>query len=135
MNIQLSFNEILDYVKQAYNVEPTITTIDNRTIRVTYKMNLISLDLHIDGISRDLVNISYSCSNAISYILNGFILLMGKKIPQDVVEILTDDKKIRIHLDAIKQLEKVLEFVVPTNIFFAEDSLNVRLTPQYEALK
>lgn len=127
MNIQLSFNEILDYVKHAYNVEPTITTIDNRTIRVTYKMNLISLDLHIDGFSRDLVNISYSCSNAISHILNGFILLMGKKIPKHEIEISTDDKKIRIHLNAIKQLEKVLEYVAPTEIVFKEDSVNICL--------
>ena len=134
MNVQLNYEEILSYVENKYHVKPTISTVDDSTLSVAYKMNVfvptVTVDVHVDEVSRESVVLSYNCSTIVAGLLKGIILLIEEKIPKHEIEISTDEKKIHIHLDTIKQLEKVLEFVVPTSIFFAEDSVNVSLTLQ-----
>ena len=129
----------MSYVESKYHVKPTISVVNDSTLSVAYKMNVfvptVTVDVHVDEVSKESVVLSYNCSTIVVGMLKGIILLIEEKIPKHEIEISTDEKKIHIHLDAIKQLEKVLEFVVPTNIFFDEDAVNVRLIPQYEALK
>ena len=134
MNVQLNYEEILSYVESKYRVRPTISTVNDSTLSVAYKMNAfvptVTVDVHVDEVSKESVVLSYNCSAIVAGLLKGIILFIEEKIPKHEIEISTDEKKIHIHLDAVKQLEKVLELVVPTSISFDEEAVNVCLALQ-----
>lgn len=134
MNVQLNYEEILSYVENKYHVKPMINTVDESTLSIAYKMNAfvptMTVDVHVDEVSQESVVLSYNCSTIVAGLLKGIILLIEEKTPKHKINISTDDKKIYIHLDAIKQLEKILEFVVPTRINFDRNSMNVCLIPK-----
>ncbi len=131
MNVQLNYEEVLSFVESQYHIRPTVRAVDDATLSVTYKVNtivpVVLMALRVDEVSKETVTFSYNCSNIVTGLLKGFIFLIEKKIPKHEIEISTDDKKIHIHLNAFKQLEKVLEYVAPTEIVFKEDSVNIGL--------
>ena len=90
----------------------------------------VTVDVHVDEVSKEAVVLSYNCSSIVAGLLKGIILLIEEKIPKHEIEISTDEKKIHIHLNAVKQMEKVLELVVPTSISFDEEAVNVSLVLQ-----
>lgn len=132
MNLQLTHIEILDYVKSNFHVEPTVEAIDNKTLRITYKMNMfvpsINVDLHMDSVSKETFAISYECSSIVNGLLKGVIGFIEQKIPKSQVEILPDEKRMLIHLDAFKELNKVLAVVEPTDITFNNDAVVLNMT-------
>ena len=134
MNVQLNYEEILSYVENKYHVKPTISAVNDSTLSIAYKKNAfvptVTVDVHVDEVSKESVVLSYNCFIIVAGLLKGSIHLIEEKIPKHEIEISTDERKIYIHLDAIKQLEKVLEFVVPTSISFDEKAVNVSLTLQ-----
>lgn len=131
MNVQLNYEEVLSFVESQYHIRPTVRAVDDATLSVAYKMNAfvptVTVDLHVDEVSKETVTFSYNCSNIVAGLLKGFILLVEEKIPKNEIEISTDERKVRIHLSEIKQLEKVLEYVAPTEIVFKEDLVNICL--------
>ena len=134
MNVQLNYEEILSYVESKYHIRPAISTVNESTLSVAYKMNAfvptVTVDVHVDEVSKEAVVLSYNCSSIVAGLLKGIILLIEEKIPKHEIEISTDEKKIHIHLNAVKQMEKVLELVVPTSISFDEEAVNVSLVLQ-----
>lgn len=134
MNVQLTYNEIMNYVKSQFHVEPIVESVDSKTLRITYKMNMfvpaVSVDLHVDSVYNKTVVLDYRCSDIVNGLLKGVIGFVEQKIPKYQVEILTDTRKIKIHLDAFEELDKVLAVVEPTDITFNNDAvvLNMILT-------
>ena len=131
MNVQLSYNEILGYVKNRFKVEPTVSAVDSKTLRVMYKMNrfvpTVSIDLHIDEVSKDTVALSYSCSNIVHGLINGVVGFVQDRIPREQIEISTDNKTVLVHLDKVEQLKKVFDVVVPTDINFGDSATEINL--------
>ena len=127
MILQLTYNEILNYMKSKFHVEPTVEVIDNKTIRISYKMGMfvptINVNLRVDSVSEETIALSYDCSSIVNGLLSGAIGFIEQKIPKHQVEILPDAKRILVHLDAFKELEKVLAVVEPTDIFFNNDAV------------
>lgn len=132
MNVQLTYNEILGYVEEKFHVRPTVEVLDTKTIRISYKMGLfvpaINVDLHVDSVSNEIVVLSYKCSDIVNGLLKGVIGFMEQKIPKHKVEILTDTRRIKIHLDAFEELDKVLAVVEPTDITFNNDAVVLDMT-------
>ena len=134
MHIQLTYNEILNYMKSKFHVEPTVEVIDNKTIRISYKMGMfvptINVNLRVDSVSEETIALSYECSSIVNGLLSGAIGFIEQKIPKHQLEILPDAKRILVHLDAFKELEKVLAVVEPTDITFNNNAvvLNMALT-------
>lgn len=127
MKIQLTYDEILGYVKNRFKVEPTVSAVDSKTLCVKYKMGhfvpTVSIDLHIDEVSKDTVALSYSCSNIVHGLINGVVGFVQDRIPREQIELSTDNKKVLVHLDKVEQLKKVFDVVVPTDITFYSDSI------------
>jgi len=131
MNVQLTYNEIMNYVKSQFHVEPIMEAVDSKTLRITYKMNMfvpaVSVDLHVDSISNGTVVLSYRCSDIVNGLLGSVIGLVEQKIPRHKIEILTDTRQIKIHLNAFEELDKVLALVEPTDISFNDKSAELKL--------
>lgn len=132
MNVQLTYNEIMNYVKSQFHVEPIVESVDSKTLRITYKMNMfvpaVSVDLHVDSISNGTVVLSYKCSDIANGLLGSVIGLVEQKIPRHKIEILTDTRQIKIHLNAFEELDRVLSIVEPTGITFNNDVVVLDMT-------
>jgi len=127
MNVQLTYNEIMNYVKSQFHVEPIMEAVDSKTLRITYKMNMfvpaVSVDLHVDSISNGTVVLSYKCLDIVNGLLGSVIGLVEQKIPRHKIEILTDTRQIKIHLNAFEELDRVLSIVEPAGITFNNDAV------------
>lgn len=132
MNVQLTYNEIMNYVKSQFHVEPIMEAVDSKTLRITYKMNMfvpaVRVDLHVDSISNGTVVLSYKCSDIVNGLLGSVIGLVEQKIPRHKIEILTDTRQIKIHLNAFEELDRVLSIVEPTGITFNNDAVVLDMT-------
>ncbi|MBR5847597.1 MAG: hypothetical protein IKY72_07365 [Bacteroidaceae bacterium] len=127
MNIQLTFNEILGYVENKFHIRPTIDVVDRKTLRIMYKisrlMPAISVNVHVDSVSKELIRLTYDCSSIINCLLKGLI-----KIPRHQVEVHTNEHQVLVHLDTFEELVKVLAVVEPTDITFSNNAVNIMLS-------
>ena len=87
----------------------------------------ISVDIHIDSVSKDLIRLSYDCSSIVNGLLSGVVGFIEEKIPSHQVEVYTSDKQVLVHLDAFEELEKVLALVEPTDITFGNEGAELKL--------
>lgn len=87
----------------------------------------VSVDLHVDSISNGTVVLSYKCSDIVNGLLRSVIGLVEQKIPRHKIEILTDTRQIKIHLNAFEELDRVLSIMEPTDISFNDKSAELKL--------
>ena len=131
MNIQVSYNEILDYVEEKFHVSPTVEAVDRKTLRIMYQKNrfmpTISVNVHVDSVSKDLIRLSYDCSSIVNGLLSGVVWRIEDKIPSHQVEVNTGDKQVLVHLDAFEELDKVFALVEPTDITFGNEGAELKL--------
>ena len=129
MNIQLTFNEILGYVENKFHIRPTIDVVDRKTLRIMYKisrlMPAISVNVHVDSVSKELIRLSFDCSSIVNVLLKGAVEFIEQKVPRNQVQILTEEKRILVYLDAFKELEKVFAVVEPTDMSFNHEEVNI----------
>lgn len=115
MNIQLTFNEILGYVENKFHIRPTIDIVDSKTLSIMYKVSrflpTISVDVHIDSVSEELIALSYDCSSIVNGLLSGVVGFIQERIPREQIEFSTDNKKVLVNLDKVEPLKKVLDVV------------------------
>ena len=90
-------------------------------------MPTISVKFHIEAMRKDIVCLSYECGTPASLMIAGVVAYLEEKIPSGI-EVNTTDKRMNIYPQRFKQLEKVLEYVVLSNITFEDNSAKVALT-------
>lgn len=131
MKIQLTYDEILGYVEDKFHVRPTVEVVDDQALRVSYKISrfvpTISVDIHIDSVSKELIKLSYDCSSVINGLLSGAIGFIEQKVPRHQIQILTDEKRVLVHFDAFKELDKLFAVIEPTDISFNDESVELEL--------
>ena len=130
MNVILSYNEISDFIEQKFKIRPLFSSIDRRTLNVSYKpmafMPSIDIKFVIDEISDDSVSISYDCGAAAALMIAGVVTYLNENIPNGV-DVNTTNRKVKIYPQQIEQLEKALEYVALSDITFDENSINIAL--------
>lgn len=131
MNAIITYKEISDFIEKEFKIRPQFTTIDRKTIEVSYKpvafMPAISVRFHLKAVRKDIVCLSYECSKPALLMIAGIIAYLEEKIPSGM-EVNTTGKLINIYPQQFNQIEKALEFVALSDIIFEENSLNVALT-------
>lgn len=131
MNAVITYKEISDFIEKEYKIRPKFTTVDEKTLVVSYKpgvfMPAIAVKFHIEAMRKDVVCISYDCGTAASLMIAGAVAYLEEKIPSGI-EVNTTDKRVNIYPQSVKQLQKALEYVALSNIVFEENSVNVALS-------
>jgi hypothetical protein len=131
MNAVITYREISDFIEKNFKMRPKFTTVDDKTIELSYMPNLfmptIAVKFHIEAMRKDVVCMSYDCGTAASLMIAGIVAYLEEKIPNGV-EVNTTDKRVNIYPQRFKQIEKVLEYVSLSNITFEGNSVNVALT-------
>lgn len=131
MNAEITYKEISDFIEKEFKIRPKFTTVNEKTLDVSYKpgmfMPTISVKFHIKKMCNDIICLSYECGNAASLMIAGVVAYLQEKIPSGI-EVNTTDKRVNIYPQRFKQLEKALKYVALSNITFEENSANVALT-------
>ena len=130
MNIIITYKEISDFIEHKFKIRPLFSSIDRRTLNVSYKpvafMSSIDIKFVIDEISDDSVFISYDCGAAAALMIAGVVTYLNENIPNGV-DVNTTNRKVKIYPQQIEQVEKALEYVALSNITFDENSINIAL--------
>ena len=130
MNVLITYNEISDFIEQKFKIRPLFSSIDRRTLNVSYKpmafMPSIDIKFVIDEISDDSVSISYDCGAAAALMIAGVVTYLNENIPNGV-DVNTTNRKVKIYPQQIEQVEKALEYVALSDITFDENSINIAL--------
>ena len=90
-------------------------------------MPTISVKFHIEAMRKDIVCLSYECGTPASLMIAGIVAYLEEKIPSGI-EVNTTDKRVNIYPQRFKQIEKVLESMVLSNLTFEDNSAKVALT-------
>ena len=130
MNILITYKEISDFIEQKFKIRPLFSSIDRKTLNVSYKpmafMPSIDIKFVIDEISDDSVSISYDCGAAAALMIAGVVTYLKENIPNGI-DVNTTNRKVKIYPQQIEQVEKALEYVALSDIVFDDDSINIVL--------
>lgn len=128
MNAVITYTEISDFIEKESKIRPKFTTINEKTVEVSYKpgvfMPAISVNVKIEAMRRDIVCISYECGTAASLMIAGIVAYLEETIPSGI-EVSTTDKRVNIYPQRFKQAEKVLEYFALSNLTFEDNAINI----------
>lgn len=131
MNAEITYKEFSDFIEEKFNICPKFTTVDEKTLEVSYKRRMfmpnISVKFHIDAMQKDIICMSYDCGKPVSLMIAGIVAYLEEKIPSGI-EVNTADKRINVYLLRFEQLKNVCEHVSLANIAFQEQSIKMELT-------
>lgn len=130
MNCVITYKEISDFIEQKFKIRPLFSSIDRKTLNVSYKpmafMPSIDIKFVIDEISDDSVSISYDCGAAAALMIAGVVTYLKENIPNGI-DVNTTNRKVKIYPQQIEQVEKALEYVALSDITFDENNINIAL--------
>jgi hypothetical protein len=130
MNVIITYKEISDFIEQKFKIRPLFSSIDRKTLNVSYKpmafMPSIDIKFVIDEISDDSVSISYDCGAAAALMIAGVVTYLNENIPNGM-DVNTTNRKVKIYPQQIEQVEKALEYVALSDITFDENNINIAL--------
>lgn len=128
MIVSLTYNEIVSYVKEKYNKTIELAQVDRKNIVVSCKWKPlfpeIKITLHVDSINNNIIYLSYDCNTALQIVLGDVILFLEDNIPYGIV-LNVEQKRVKVYLDQIAGLQKALEHVSLSDVFFGHDSLSL----------
>lgn len=131
MEVQISYNEVLRFLRNHANVDTSRLQIirkSSRTLAISYDISAwvptVTISVSVDKVTDHHLYLSYDCSAAASMIISGVVSFLESKIPAGV-KVDTTSKKVYIYLDVINGLDKVLQYVTPKDIQFETNMIYV----------
>ena len=130
MEIQISYNEVLRFIRNHANVDVSrlqIVCKSSRILAISYDISdwvpTVTISVSVDKVTEHHLYLSYDCSAA-SMIISGIVSFLQSQIPAGI-KVDTTSKKVYVYLDEINGLEKALQYVTPTDIHFDADVIHV----------
>lgn len=135
MNIVLDYQEIQSLVKSKTGREIVLSAIDERTVKVEAKVSVkvpflgeieksIGVNVSVEKIEGNDVHLKYEGGMGTDMIIGGLLTFLSSTPAMKMVE-KTQGNGIIVHINEIKEAQKVLEMVELTNIVFQENSVTV----------
>ena len=130
MKASITFPELQSILQEKTNQQISFSSVDSKTIRVTYPLNLgfvkkdISANLTIiELIGSDLL-VSIDAGFGTDTMLNTVLGLLKNKIPEGLIE-KRPDKRLMLHLGQIEQMSTVFEAIQVNDINVLANGLEV----------
>jgi len=130
MKASITFPELQSILQEKTNQQISFSTVDSKTVRVTYPLNLgfvkkdISATLTIiELIGSDLL-VSIDAGFGTDTMLNTVLGLLKNKIPEGLIE-KRPDKRLMLHLGQIEQVKTVFEAIQVNDISVLANGLEV----------
>lgn len=130
MKASITFPELQSILQEKTNQQISFSTVDSKTVRVIYPLNLgfvkkdISANLTIiELIGSDLL-VSIDAGFGTDTMLNTVLGLLKNKIPEGLIE-KRPDKRLMLHLGQIEQVKTVFEAIQVNDISVLANGLEV----------
>ena len=130
MKASITFPELQSILQEKTNQQISFSTVDSKTVRVTYPLNLgfvkkdISANLTIiELIGSDLL-VSIDAGFGTDTMLNTVLGLLKNKIPEGLIE-KRPDRQLLLHLGQIEQVKTVFEAIQVNDISVLANGLEV----------
>ena len=133
MNISISYNELHEYVARNYGKDATVSFVDDKTVRITYRQKVLitsiplSLNLKVMGITDASVTLQYNGGAGIDMIIAGVLQLMQEKLLEmfNAAEAVSVEKEHRIKIDfrRIEKAKTVFDKIALQDINFSESGV------------
>ncbi len=130
MKASITFPELQSILQEKTNQQISFSTVDSKTVRVTYPLNLgfvkkdFSANLTIiELIGSDLL-VGIDAGFGTDTMLNTVLGLLKNKIPEGLIE-KRPDKRLMLHLGQIEQVKTVFEAIQVNDISVLANGLEV----------
>ena len=135
MNITIRFQEIQSLVKSKTGREIVLSAIDEQTVKAEAKVSVkvpflgeikksIGVNVSVEKIEGNNVHLKYEGGMGTDMIIGGLLTFLSSTPAMKMME-KTQGNGIIVHLNEIKEAQKVLEMVELTNIIFQESGITV----------
>ena len=133
MNIQIQFSEIQSLVKSKTGREIGLSAIDERTVKAEAKVSVkvpflgeieksIGMNVSVEKIEGNDVHLKYEGGMGTDMIIGGVLSFLSSTPAMKMVE-KTQGNRIVVHLNEIKEAQKVLEMVKLVAICFHDSGI------------
>lgn len=135
MNITIRFQEIQSLVKSKTGREIVLSAIDEQTVKAEAKVSVkvpflgeikksIGVNVLVEKIEGNNVHLKYEGGMGTDMIIGGLLTFLSSTPAMKMVE-KTQGNGIVVHLNEIKEAQKVLEIIELTDIVFQDNAMNV----------
>ena len=135
MNITIRFQEIQSLVKSKTGREIVLSAIDEQTVKAEAKVSVkvpflgeikksIGVNVSVEKIEGNNVHLKYEGGMGTDMIIGGLLSFLSSTPAMKMVE-KTQGNGIVVHLNEIKEAQKVLEIIELTDIVFQDNAMNV----------
>ncbi len=133
MNLNISFSELKEIIakKTDNKLDLDLCCVQSDTIKISYKpipfLPAVGINIRINYIDNSKICLSYDAGNAIDMVIKGLVAFLDNNIPEDIVELDTNNQSVSIHLDNIEQLQKPLEMMKIQDVWFEENGVCAKI--------
>ena len=137
MKASISFPELQDILLEKADQQISFGRVDERTIRVTYPLNLgiIKKDISANVIIKEVIGsdllVQLSAGMGTDTLLFTVLCLLHNKLPDGLIE-KRPDSHLLIHLGSIEQVKSVFDAIVVNDLYVINDGLEVEGTLKSE---
>ena len=137
MKASISFPELQDILLEKADQQISFGRVDERTIRVTYPLNLgiIKKDISANVIIKEVIGsdllVQLSAGMGTDTLLSTVLSLLHNKLPDGLIE-KRPDSHLLIHLGSIEQVKSVFDAIVVNDLYVINDGLEVEGTLKSE---
>ena len=135
MNITIRFQEIQSLVKSKTGREIVLSAIDEQTVKAEAKVSVkvpflgeikksIGVNVSVEKIEGNNVHLKYEGGMGTDMIIGGLLTFLSSTPAMKMVE-KTQGNGIVVHLNEIKEAQKVLEIIELTDTVFQDNAMNV----------
>lgn len=130
MKASISFPEIQSILLEKAQQNISFAHVDEKTIRVTYPLNLgilkkdISADLTLLDLEGSNMLVGVDAGMGTDTALGSILGLLHNKIPEGLIEKLPD-RQLALHLDKIEQLKAVFDAIEVEDVHVLKEGIEV----------
>lgn len=130
MKASISFPELQDILLEKADQQISFGRVDERTIRVTYPLNLgiIKKDISANVIIKEVIGsdllVQLSAGMGTDTLMTTVLSLLHNKLPEGLIE-KRPDSHLLIHLGSIEQVKSVFDAIVVNDLYVIGDGLEV----------
>ena len=135
MQVKFEYSEIQSFIKAKTGREIVLSAIDEQTVKAEAKVSVkvpflgeikksIGVNVSVEKIEGNDVHLKYEGGMGTDMIIGGLLTFLSSTPAMKMVE-KTQGNGIIVHLNEIKEAQKVLEMVELTNIIFQESGITV----------
>jgi hypothetical protein len=127
MELSITYAELEDFIRYRYRKAIKLSAIDKKKLCISYKVALllpsVKLWVQIDEIKDTNIILSYDNSLLTGKLLDYVLPYLAKHFNEQIE--MEGKHRAVVHLAKVKNLEKVFEYLILTDIQFGETNINL----------